>query len=247
VLCRNGDAGKNPLEDAADAGSHSGVGLWFAPQSEDDPPITPGRYGPGETTGAAVAPPPGGPHGGLPSFRPTPGGPPTASPPSPSPKFTEEDPGTVAPPQPAVVTGRRTGTTSSSSARSAADPRTPLGLGERREGDADPDPEPPSPEGVGLAIGAIGRVIGPGSMERRLFGAREGAEVDVAPPRPIFGGGPIGETGGIGGAGMPRCEYVLFPLSYAAIFGALPNPLGRLVGSGCCCCCCRDADPGGYP
>ena len=57
-------------------------------------------------------------------------------------------------------------TTSSSSAARAADPSIPFGLGERREGDVAPDPEPDafvSAAVDGRAIGAIGRVMGPGS------------------------------------------------------------------------------------
>lgn len=50
--------------------------------------------------------------------------------------------------------------TSSSSAASADEPRNPFGLGERRLGDVDPDPESPA----GRAMGATGRVIGPGSF-----------------------------------------------------------------------------------
>ena len=50
--------------------------------------------------------------------------------------------------------------TSSSSASSAAEPRTPFGLGDLRLGDVEPEPDA-SP--VGRAMGAMGRVIGPGS------------------------------------------------------------------------------------
>jgi len=68
---------------------------------------------------------------------------------------------------PPALLGPCADTTSSSSAASAEDPRTPLGLGERRFGDPEPElaasPLPPAgPPAIGRAIGAIGRVIGPG-------------------------------------------------------------------------------------
>ena len=58
-------------------------------------------------------------------------------------------------------------TTSSSSAANADDPRTPFGLGDRRLGDPDPELVVPSPDVaafpvMGRAMGARGRVIGPG-------------------------------------------------------------------------------------
>lgn len=64
---------------------------------------------------------------------------------------------------PGATERRPTGapTTSSSSGIKADEPRTPFGLGERREGDVEPEPEA-SPV-LGRAIGAIGLVIGPGS------------------------------------------------------------------------------------
>lgn len=71
---------------------------------------------------------------------------------------------------------RRVGaeTTSSSSAASADEPSTPFGLGERRVGEVEPEPDPEAGASpAGRAIGAIGRVIGPGSaaIEARLPGA----------------------------------------------------------------------------
>jgi hypothetical protein len=55
------------------------------------------------------------------------------------------------------------GTTSSSSAANAEEPRTLFGLGDQRLGDPDPELVVPSVVVVpGRAIGAIGRVMGPG-------------------------------------------------------------------------------------
>jgi len=88
------------------------------------------------------------------------------------------------------------GTTSSSSAARAEDPRMPFGLGERRLGDPDPDPGV-SP--VGLAIGARGLATGPGSgTDARLLGPADigGGMTKFG----VLGGGPIGVAAG----GIPR-------------------------------------------
>jgi len=98
-------------------------------------------------------------------------------------------------------------TTSSSSAARAEDPRTRLGLGERRLGDPEPEPElaasPFPPPAVGRAIGAIGRVIGPGPEASLLDadtwrpcpGARPGEAVLCVADFVAFVGGPIGRGG----------------------------------------------------
>lgn len=112
-------------------------------------------------------------------------------------------------------------TTSSSSATRADEPSGALGLGERRDGEAapDPDPEPESVVVVGRAMGAMGRVIGPGSGAAadtrrpeiappgaaddgpapgaRIVLAEAGVIMPSGPPiaRPIFEGGPIGAAG----------------------------------------------------
>jgi hypothetical protein len=91
-------------------------------------------------------------------------------------------------------------TTSSSSAARAEDPRTRLGLGERRLGDPEPElaPSPFPPPAVGRAIGAIGRVIGPGPEASLLDawrpwpGARLGEAVPCVADFAAFAGGPIG-------------------------------------------------------
>ena len=115
-----------------------------------------------------------------------------------------------------MFTTRRVGpviTTSSSSAASAEDPRTPFGLGDRRLGDPDPELVVPSPVAalpvMGRPMGARGRVIGPGpepttgedveaesglriADERRL---EPGASIEGAEDVNVNGlgfGGPIG-------------------------------------------------------
>jgi len=106
-----------------------------------------------------------------------------------------------------ILLGPVAGTTSSSSAARADEPKIPFGLGERRLG----DPElvlAPSPGvllTVGRAMGAIGRVMGPGpdmSVWTGIDGRRPcpgasmdgpGADVEASG---IFGfGGPIGVGG----------------------------------------------------
>lgn len=119
-------------------------------------------------------------------------------------------------------------TTSSSSASKAAEPST-FGLGERRLGEAPPEPEPdadvesPFTVVVGRAIGAIGRVIGPGSAAADI--RREGTEAlcaiigdEIGLAIPTFGGGPIGAAGA-----NPRPN----PDSKG---GAPPNPRGSAEG-----------------
>lgn len=103
-----------------------------------------------------------------------------------------------------VVVGSRRpaafGTTSSSSAASADDPRTPFGLGDRWLGDPDPELVVPSVVVVpGRAIGAIGRVMGPGPPGPREARRPEenicepGVEALVKGVLPF--GGPIGVWG----------------------------------------------------
>lgn len=125
---------------------------------------------------------------------------------------------------PPTLLGPCADTTSSSSAASAEDPRMPFGLGDRRLGDPDPEllasplPATGPPPATGRAIGAIGRVIGPGpetsllppctckfntgaEARRPCPGAsREGPEAEVevvlcAEGFATFAGGPIGEGG----------------------------------------------------
>lgn len=132
----------------------------------------------------------------------------------------------------ATLLGAFPETTSSSSAAKAEDPRIPFGLGERREGDPDPElaPSPDPLVVVGRAMGAIGRVIGPGPAAPSACGpllllplllllrigieARRpcpGASIDGpgdagVGARGVLGlGGPMGEgaPGGGGPGGMP--------------------------------------------
>jgi len=108
---------------------------------------------------------------------------------------------------------REAGTTSSSSAANADEPSTPLGLGDRLLGDTAPEPEAglASTVPVGLAIGAMGRVIGPGpemagsaaADMRRLAPGGPGGWIIGDPEgetiwlltSPIFGGMPMGAVG----------------------------------------------------
>lgn len=99
-------------------------------------------------------------------------------------------------------------TTSSSSAANADDPRVPFGLGDLLLGDPDPELAPSAdvPPPGGRAIGAIGRVIGPGpdasvgvlrtatEPRRPCPGASIGAPGADVEARGVFGlGGPIGD------------------------------------------------------
>ena len=145
------------------------------------------------------------------------------------------------------ATVRRLGacTTSSSSAASADEPNTPFGLVERRLGDVEPEPEAsPEPGGRAMgAIGATGRVIGPGSAggRRLVLGARWVGEPIRFPGRvggamgaggPIGGGGAIADGGAIGAGGG---TFLTNGASYGTPW---PNVRGKAdgpSGGGTCC------------
>lgn len=117
-------------------------------------------------------------------------------------------------------------TTSSSSAANAEEPRVPLGLGERRLGE--PDPElafSPELDAIGRAIGARGRVMGPGpepsvcacifiDPRRPWPGASiDGPGVGGTGVRGVLGfGGPIGE-------GTPGAMPIPLPMGTPMLIG----------------------------
>lgn len=92
--------------------------------------------------------------------------------------------------------------TSSSSGASADDPKTPFGLGDRWLGEPDPELVVPSVVVVvlGRAIGAIGRVIGPGAEMAARDARRPEANIDepavVLPAKAVL---PFGGPMGVGG------------------------------------------------
>ena len=150
--------------------------------------------------------------------------------------------GIVPIPMVAALLGPCADTTSSSSAARAEDPRTRLGLGERRLGDPEPElaASPFPPPAVGRAIGAIGRVIGPGpeaSLDadacRPWPGASPGEAVPCVADFATFVGGPIG-TGGRAPKGTPT------PIGIPRLkVGSKDTPLKPragtgLNGGGCC-------------
>ena len=156
--------------------------------------------------------------------------------------------GNVPIPMVAALLGPCADTTSSSSAANADDPRTRLGLGERQLGDPEPElaasPGPFPPPAVGRAIGAIGRVIGPGPEASLLDadawrpwpGARP-VEVTVpcAADFAAFVGGPIG-----GGGRAPKGTPTPIGIPRLKV-GSKDPPLKPragtgLKGGGCCCC-----------
>ena len=233
-----------------------GDGLWFvngfgcpknggdACHSEPGPaPCTPGGFhsgGRGDTNPGPGAEPQGGMRISGPLLRGL-AAVPTAPAPHPTPTALgrpERRPGAV--------------TISSSSAASADEPSTPFGLGVRCAGDVEPDPDAEadadadgSPAGRAIgAMGAVGRVIGPGSADIAVDSASDarrtpdpGAScvgddngfcttpptfMPTGPtPKPAptpFGGGPIGA----GGARF---------LPNASNGAPGPNPLGSADGA----------------
>jgi hypothetical protein len=92
------------------------------------------------------------------------------------------------------------GTTSSSSAARADDPRTPFGLGDRRLGDPDPELVPSVVVVVlGRAIGAIGRVMGPGPPTDMAARDARRPEPNMDGPGVARGVLPFGGPMGVGG------------------------------------------------
>lgn len=141
-------------------------------------------------------------------------------------------------------------TTSSSSAANAEDPRTRFGLGERRLGDPEPElaASPFPPPAVGLAIGAIGRVIGPGPEASLLDpdawrpwpGASIGPEAVGVIGFADFAGGPIGE-GVEDGRPLPLPKGTPTPIVMARLkAGSKDPPLKTRGGT-------DGLNGGGYP
>ena len=146
-------------------------------------------------------------------------------------------------PMVAALLGPCADTTSSSSAARAEDPRMRLGLGERRLGDPEPElAASPFPlPAIGRAIGAIGRVIGPGPEASLLDadawrpwpGARPGEAVPCVADFAAFVGGPIGR-----GASPPKGTPTPIGIPRLKVGSKEPPLKPRagtgLKGGGCC-------------